>query len=348
MGGGLVKLGFQPFCGRVAKGGVVLVAVCGLAACAKKVPEPPQPIPELVPPRVVSLELSEPLPELSPLLPLAPRLRWNPVAPGEGALVLLLVEPTAGGLPVFEATATARDRELPLADLWGGSYLGLIAAPLRTEEVPVEVSVKLIDGTDITQNLSLHVGQRDFPATRLRVANRFTAPDEATLERIQREREFVRSVLRSASDTPLWEGAFLLPLKGVTTSAYGQRRLFNNELRSQHTGLDIDGDTGDPILAANSGRVVISRDLFFNGQAVFVDHGLGFYTGYFHMSKREVSEGQWVEKGQVVGLVGATGRVTGPHLHWALYIQGAPLDPLSLLDPALTSVSERLATPTGR
>lgn len=342
-----MKLGFQLLLGGAVRGGVVLAAACLLAACVKKVPEPPLPIREIAPPRLVGLDLSEPLPDLTPPLQLAPRLSWNPVAPREGALVLLLIEQMSGGLPVFEAQATARDRELPLAYLSGGSYFGLIAAPLGTEEVPVEVSVKLVDGTDITQTLSLRVGQRDFPATRLRVASRFTAPDEATLERIQREREFVRRVLHSASDVPLWEGAFVLPLQGVTTSGYGQRRLFNNELRSQHTGLDIDGDTGDPVLAANSGRVVISRDLFFNGQAVFVDHGLGFYTGYFHLSKLEVTEGQWVEKGRVVGLVGATGRVTGPHLHWALYIQGSPLDPLSLLDPALTSVSKRLATPTG-
>jgi len=276
---------------------------------------------------------------------LAPAFLWSPTSPEEGALVVLVLEPAGRGLPILEARATARDADLPLAYLWGGAYLGLVPAPLRTEEIPVEISVTLADGTKVDQSLLLQITKRDFPSTRLRVASRFTAPDQATLRRIQRERDFVRGVLRSASDEPLWNGAFLLPLVGVTTSAYGQRRLFNNELRSQHTGLDVDGDTGDPVLASNSGRVVISRDLFFNGQAVFIDHGLGFYTGYFHLSKRTVDEGQWVEKGDVVGLVGATGRVTGPHLHWALYVQGAALDPLSLLDPDLEHVSERLESP---
>jgi murein DD-endopeptidase MepM/ murein hydrolase activator NlpD len=316
-----------------------------LAGCATKIPEPPVPAAEPAPQQVEAVSLSEPVPDLSPPLPLAPAFLWNPTSPGEGALVVLVLEPAGLGLPILEVRAMARDADLPLAYLSGGAYLGLVPAPLRTEEVPVEISVTLADGTKIDQSLALQIVKRDFPSTRLRVASRFTAPDQATLTRIQRERDFVRGVLWSTSDEPLWNGEFILPLVGVTTSAYGQRRLFNNELRSQHTGLDVDGDTGDPVIASNSGRVVISRDLFFNGQAVFIDHGLGFYTGYFHLSKREVDEGQWVEKGEVVGLVGATGRVTGPHLHWALYVQGAALDPLSLLDQDLALVSERLAPP---
>jgi murein DD-endopeptidase MepM/ murein hydrolase activator NlpD len=308
-----------------------------------KIPEPPGPVTELEPLQVEAVSLDEPLPDPSPPFALAPALLWTPTAPQEGALVVLVLEPAGRGLPILEARARARDADLPLAYLSGGAYLGLVAAPLRADEVPVEISVTLADGTRIEQSLALQINRREFPATRLRVASRFTAPDQATLKRIQRERDFVRAVLRSASDEPLWNGAFILPLEGVTTSPYGQRRLFNNELRSQHTGLDFDGETGDPVMASNSGRVVISRDLFFNGQAVFIDHGLGFYTGYFHLSKLEVHEGQWVDKSDVVGLVGTTGRSTGSHLHWALYVQGAALDPLSLLDADLALVSARLA-----
>lgn len=326
-------------------GTVGLLVALALASCAKKTPEPPAPVTEPEPPQVEAVSLNEPVPSPPPPMALAPALLWSPASPLEGALVLLVLEPAGRGVPVFEVRAKARDADLPLAYLWGGAYLGLVPAPLRTDEVPVEVNVTLADGTQINQTLALQITKRDFPSTRLRVASRFTAPDQATLRRIQRERDFVRGVLRSTSDEPLWNGAFILPLEGVTTSPYGQRRLFNNELRSQHTGLDVGGDTGAPVLASNSGRVVISRDLFFNGQAVFIDHGLGFYTGYFHLSKREVDEGQWVEKGDVVGLVGSTGRVTGPHLHWALYVQGAALDPLSLLDPNFALVSERLASP---
>ena len=121
--------------------------------------------------------------------------------------------------------------------------------------------------------------------------------------------------------------------------------MFNDVMRSQHTGLDIDGDTGDPVVAANSGRVILSRDLFYTGQAVYVDHGLGLITGYYHLSKREVSEGQWVEKGEVVGLVGATGRVTGSHLHWSVFVQGVSLDPLSLSQVGIDQLSDLFFAP---
>ena len=266
--------------------------------------------------------LQEPLPPVPAPQLLPPMLLLLPSEPGEGTLVTVLIEPRGRGLPLLEARGLSAGGELEFARLPGGAYLALVAAPLGAEDVPIELTVTVIDGTRLQRELDLSVAARDFPATRLRVANRFTAPDAATLKRIQRERTTVRAVLRTATDQPLWRGPFELPLNGVTTSPYGQRRLFNNELRSRHTGHDIDGDTGDPVSASNSGRVVISRDLFFNGGAVFIDHGLGLYTGYFHLSRRDVAEGQWVEKGEQVGLVGATGRVTGPHLHWSVYLNG--------------------------
>ncbi len=247
-----------------------------------------------------------------------------------------------GGCHVVELPARVGDRKVPLVSLNGGVFLGLIPAPLSAEKIRVELTALLSNGNRVSRQLEVHVTPREFPTTNLRVDRRFTAPDPETLERIRRERKVVREALSVVGERPLWDGPFVLPLEGATTSAYGQRRLFNRELRSQHTGLDIDGDTGDPVVAANSGRVVLSRDLFFNGNAVFIDHGLGLYTGYFHLSERTAAEGEWVEKGQLVGRVGATGRVTGPHLHWGLYLLGSPLDPLALLDPPFTSISRRL------
>ncbi len=331
---------------RTAAACVILIGA-GLAACAG-IPEQPTPVPGPQPLRVETPSLDEGLPELPEQRRLAPRLRWMPRVPDEGTFVTLIVREEPRSLPVFEAQAHAGEKEIKLAYLGGGEYLGLVAAPIGAQEVPVAVTVTLIDGTRLTRTLSLLVEPREFPAVhrRLSVSSRFTdEPDEKTLDRIRRERELLRSVLETATGQPLWQGAFELPLIGVTTSPYGQRRLFNNQLRSRHTGLDIDGDTGDPIYAANSGRVVISRDLFYTGNAVYIDHGLGFYTGYFHMSKREVVEGQWVEKGQLLGLVGATGRVTGSHLHWAFYLHRSALDPGSLLNGDFARLSEGLPTP---
>ncbi len=293
-------------------------------------------------PRLESISLAEGPLAIEPPRSLAPRLRWTPVEPGEGSLTVLTIEPSPRGQPIFEARAQTGDKPIPLAPLRGGGFLGLVAAPIGTREVPIQIDVTLVDGTRLSQSLTLRVATRTFPATRLSVARRFTAPDARTLERIRRERELVRAALREVSPTPLWQGAFDLPLEGPATSPYGQRRLFNNELRSRHTGHDIDGDTGDPVYASNSGRVALSHDLFYSGQAVYLNHGLGFYTAYFHLSERLVDTGQWVEKGQLIGRVGATGRVTGPHLHWAVYVRGNHLDPLSLLDAGFARESARL------
>lgn len=326
-----------------ARGACLVLAAAICAACAKT-PEPPPPLPQPEPPQFDVLDTSEPLPDLDPPAHLPPRLHWSPREPDEGTAVALRLAPEPRGLPIFEAEARAGDRDVVLVGLRGGGYFGLVAAPRATDEVPVDISVTLIDGTRLSQRLSLRVTPRKFPATRLRVAPRYTAPDEATLRRVRIEREWVRTALAVRTQTPLWRGAFIRPLVGVTTSPYGQRRMFNDVMRSQHTGLDIDGDTGDPVVAANSGRVILSRDLFYTGQAVYVDHGLGLITGYYHLSKREVSEGQWVEKGEVVGLVGATGRVTGSHLHWSVFVQGISLDPLSLSEIGIDQLSDLFFT----
>ncbi len=293
-------------------------------------------------PRLEVVSLADGPSAIEPPRSLAPRLRWTPAEPAEGTLTVLTIEPSPRGQPIFEARARTGEQPIPLAPLRGGGYLGLVAAPIGKAEVPIQVDVTLIDGTRISQSLTLRVATRTFPATRLSVARRFTAPDERTLERIRRERELIRAALREVNPTPLWRGPFVLPLEGPTTSPYGQRRLFNNELRSRHTGHDIDGDTGDPVYASNSGRVALSHDLFFSGQAVYLNHGLGFYTAYFHLSERLVNNGEWVDKGQLIGRVGATGRVTGSHLHWALYLRGNHLDPLSLLEAGFARESERL------
>jgi len=330
---------------RVLAAPLCTFALLASAGCAG-VPDPPLPVPAPQPPPVARIELDEPLRDIEPPRRVAPRISWTPTVPGEGSFVVLTLELQPRALPVFEVRARARDRDVALSSLDDGAYFGLVAAPLTVPEVPVEITTTLIDGTRFTQRLTLHVETLDFPASRLRVANRFTSPDERTVDRIRREREIVRAALATVTGVPLWDGRFIRPRDDVTTSPYGQRRVFNNQLRSRHTGLDIRGRTGDPVYASNSGRVVLARDLFYTGNAIYIDHGLGIFTGYFHLSEFEVTEGQWVEKGQLIGRVGATGRVTGPHLHWGLYLQGAALDPSTLLGPELAQISDRLPSPT--
>ncbi len=296
-------------------------------------------MPVPAPPQVEGVTLQEwPKPQLVPPRPIAPTVRWEPPYPVDGTLVAMLVEPAPNGLPLFEVRAHTSDVKIHLVPLAGGRYLGLVGAPIAALSIPVEIDVTFMDGTRLTRSWAVSISTRQFPSTTLSVARQFTAPDRRTLRRIQRERRLVRTMLRTVSEEPLWRGPFILPRADVTTSPFGQRRLFNDQLRSRHTGHDIDGDIGVAVVAANSGRIVISRHLFFNGNAVFIDHGLGFHTGYFHLSELEVFEGQWVEKGERIGRVGATGRVTGPHLHWGLYLAGVSLDPLSLLEPDFASL----------
>jgi murein DD-endopeptidase MepM/ murein hydrolase activator NlpD len=176
------------------------------------------------------------------------------------------------------------------------------------------------------------VESRSFASTQLSVAPKYTSPSAEALERIGRERDLIRSVLDTASAEWLIDTPFRTPRPMTITSPYGQARLFNGELRSRHTGLDLKGADGDPVRAAARGRVLIAQDLYFSGNGVYLDHGRGVYTGYFHLSRILVEVGEMVEAGQLVGEVGSTGRVTGPHLHWSLWVAGKSLDAGSLLE----------------
>ncbi len=164
------------------------------------------------------------------------------------------------------------------------------------------------------------------------MAPRFTSPPPEALERIRRERRAIRAVLDATSPEWLIQGRFALPRPLEVTSPFGQARLFNGELQSRHTGLDLAGEEGAPVAAAGAGRVALTGDFYYSGKGVFIDHGRGVYTGYFHLSRILVEEGQMVSRGQLIGEVGATGRVTGPHLHWSLWVAGKGLDAGTLLE----------------
>ena len=141
-------------------------------------------------------------------------------------------------------------------------------------------------------------------------------------------------------------GAFRMPIRGAkTTSRFGERSVYNGQPRSPHSGADIHASTGTPVLAPQSGRVALADDYFFPGRTVIVDHGLGVYSMFAHLSEIKAPPGKFVKRGDVVGLAGATGRVTGPHLHWAMKILGARVDPQSVialpLDRWLASCGKR-------
>jgi hypothetical protein len=164
----------------------------------------------------------------------------------------------------------------------------------------------------------------------LTVEGRFTSPDPETLKRIDQEKAAKTAAYNETSQHALWSGPFHQPLDSAITETFGVRRMFNGQLLSEHHGVDFRAAPGTPVLAANSGIVVLARELFFEGNCVILDHGQGLSTIYMHFSKLAVHEGDSVKRGQELGESGATGRVTGPHLHVSVLWRGVALDLLSL------------------
>ena len=197
---------------------------------------------------------------------------------------------------------------------------------------PLDVTVEKQGGGFEGTRRELKVAGREFPVRRLTVKPEFvTPPNKEIAERIRREAEIVAWVYDQASPGWLGEGDFAVPLPDEPAGNFGQRRIYNGIPRSIHTGLDISAAAGDPVRAANAGKVVLASDLYLSGKTVIVDHGLGVFTSYGHLSKLEAKRGDVVAKGATVGRVGSTGRSTGPHLHWGVRIRDSRVDPESVL-----------------
>lgn len=186
-------------------------------------------------------------------------------------------------------------------------------------------------GTTLSFEQNLEVASQPYSIVKLRVQHKFTAPNRRLLKQIKREEILKHHIFAESSKRRLWDGPFLAPVKETASEQFGIRRVFNGELKSQHQGLDYHAPRGTRVVAANSGTVLLARRLFFEGNCVVVDHGQGLMTLYMHLSRFKVREGQKVRRGQLLGLSGATGRATGPHLHLAVRWEGIYLDPAKLL-----------------
>jgi murein DD-endopeptidase MepM/ murein hydrolase activator NlpD len=186
------------------------------------------------------------------------------------------------------------------------------------------------DGKTIDLERSLNVSRKAFPVQRITVNEKYVTLDPKNERRAEEEAKRLQAIYKETTGEKLWQGRYLLPVEGALTSGFGRRRIVNSRPRSPHAGLDLEASTGTPIRAANAGRVVLAEDLFFSGNTVILDHGLGLYTLYAHCSKMLVTAGTMVNKGDVIAEVGATGRVTGPHLHWACRLNEARVNPMDL------------------
>ena len=242
--------------------------------------------------------------------------------PGGVAVINLKTE-------IAPQSVTFRKKNVLLAknnDQW----YAVVGLPLATKPGQQRITVKSYTGK--TQTIAFQVRDKKYETQHITIKNkRKVNPNQQDMQRIARERKRIRAAFRTFSTTNDVELDFVIPVEGRFSSPFGLRRFFNGQARNPHSGLDIAAPEGTPIVSPASGSIVETGDFFFNGNSVFIDHGQGLITMFCHLSEILVKKGQPVERGQTIGKVGMTGRVTGPHLHWSVSLNDARVEPLWFL-----------------
>ncbi|MBI4867017.1 MAG: M23 family metallopeptidase [Candidatus Wallbacteria bacterium] len=239
------------------------------------------------------------------------------------------------------------DRLLSFYKTDTGDFESLAGVDLEDKPGYKEVRVHLVSpgGQTLVLRKAVEILEGKFSADKLTVPDKMVDFDEETTARIEDERQRLEAAL--ARHNPRAFGAsFALPVAGQLTSSFGRRRILNGKPRSPHSGADIKAPIGAVVKATAAGTVVLAEDQYLPGKMVVIDHGLGIFTGYYHLKEIRVQEGQEVREGALLGFVGMTGRVTGPHLHWMARIGKARVNPLSLRRLRISQLSsDELASP---
>ncbi|RKH19529.1 M23 family metallopeptidase [Corallococcus praedator] len=255
-----------------------------------------------------------------------PLLSLQPSSAKPGDPVVVTVR-GAAGLP----TGTLGGRPLRFF-AWREGHLALTSLPVElppgTQVVDVMAPGK---GLPVALSGALEVLAPGYRERELRVASKYVSPPKAVKARMEADRKAFAAAFAQPFREPLFGQNFAWPRQDVVTAPFGDRRSFNGKLQSQHFGVDLDGDPGAPVVAANDGTVVMARDNYASGNTVLVHHGAGLFTAYFHLSRIDVKDGAQVKQGDGLGLVGSTGRVTGPHLHWGVKADDRWVDGQTLL-----------------
>ena len=224
-----------------------------------------------------------------------------------------------------------------LRALWGIDFEAAVGA----KSVELEAFTSCGGDSSHPDSWKFRVASGNFPQQKLSVNPAYVEPPESEKERIARDREKVAAVWAAPPTPRLWDRGFVLPVEATPRENFGARRVFNGKTQSRHAGADLVAAAGTPIEAPAPGTVRLAEDLYFSGGTVIVDHGADLFTTYFHMSRIDVKPGDRVRTGDVLGAVGATGRATGPHLHWGARLNGARVNPLDLLKlPAWATTGE--------
>ncbi|MBV1714574.1 MAG: M23 family metallopeptidase [Desulfarculus sp.] len=242
------------------------------------------------------------------------------LALGQPALVRLCLQ---GNPKLVRAELNGRETALALGK--DGCWYGAVAPDLQDKTGKAMVRVTA-DGKQVAA-ARLTLFRRDRGARKLTVDPKYLKLSPEALERYKKDREQMQKVFGSFTPAPQWHTAFMLPLDSKVVSLFGRRSFVNGKERSPHGGVDLRGTTGTPVPAAADGTVALVIDAYFSGNTVLIDHGQGVITRYLHLSQALVKTGQKVKKGEIIGKVGATGRVTGPHLDFGVKLAGARVDP---------------------
>ncbi len=277
---------------------------------------------------------------LHPLFPgkagaLSIKVSWNPAQVIPGGVVMLTVRSPVRLRSAEAATDLSR---FPLLKVKGGTYVALVGIDMKPDRLKLPVDFTLFPargGTPYRIRADLKVKHGASGAKRvqrLSLPNGMVDLSQKRISQVRRDNLTLGDALKIQSRQRFWEGSFILPLQGRITTRFGTGRILNGKQRSSHSGVDIAAEKGKDIRTANSGVIQLADEFFLSGKTVVVDHGWGVLTIYAHLDQIGVREGQRVVKGQAIGTVGETGRVTGPHLHFGAFIRGAKIDPLKLIE----------------
>lgn len=311
---------------------LLLALTCALLACkAEERPPPPPPQP---------VEVAAPLEVL-----VSPRA--DTLLTGRLAAFDVRVEGGADGVRTWTAHLGGKRASVIARDDDGRAFLLLAPIDIDDERRELELRLEgtLRDDTPVIVSRQFPVVEAPYETSELKVSRKFTSPSRSQQDRAAVERKRIRDVLTTWTDERLWTGSFLRPTETPETSPFGTKRTLNGVKQSRHLGWDLDGRVGDRILAAQRGRAVLVADLFYSGGTVVLDHGQGLFTLYFHMSAFDVKEGELVERGDLIGKVGRSGRVTGPHLHFAVKLDDTYVDPKQVLSLDLEPAPSLAAAP---
>ena len=227
---------------------------------------------------------------------------------------------------------TWMDRNVPLIYHYEtSSWRGFITADLN-QKAGLYQAVVRVSSSESVYYYPVLVIEKDYGVRVLKLPPGKVDLSEAALKRVSREAAEVQALWKADCRTPLWSDGFILPVNNSIVGTFGKRSIINNRKRHPHSGIDIQGKLGDPVSSMHHGEVTLVADHFFTGKSIYLDHGGCIVSMYFHLDDILVEKGQRVEKGQIIGTVGATGRVTGPHLHWGVRVNNARVNPLTLIE----------------